>query len=139
MTTSRPAALARVAAALLTLAALGGCGGQVTDAGGVTVLVAAPAPDGMDALGGGRLEVVGGCLGASGSVVVWPHGTEVVIEEPLTISIPDVGTYRLGDDVRIGGGYVLEHTSSDVAPGPYDAGGVTVPASCAAYDVFLAS
>jgi hypothetical protein len=108
-------------------------------AGDVTVLVAAPAMDGMDALGGGRLEVVGGCLGASGSVVVWPYGTEVVSEEPLTISIPDIGTYRLGDDVRVGGGYVLEHTGSDVPPGPYDAGGVTVPAACAAYDVFLAS
>ena len=106
-----------MAAALLPLAALAGCGGHVTMAGDVTVLVAAPAVDGMDALGGGRLEVVGGCLGASGSVIVWPHGTEVVAEDPLTISIPDVGTYRLGDDVRIGGGYVLEHTSSDVTPG----------------------
>lgn len=128
-----------MAAALVPIALLTGCGGHVTMAGDVTVLVAAPAMDGMDALGGGRLEVVGGCLGASGSVVVWPHGTEVVNEEPLTISIPDVGTYRLGDDVRVAGGYVLERTSSDVPPGPYDAGGVTVPAACAAYDVFLAS
>jgi hypothetical protein len=31
----------------------------------------------MDAFSGGRIEVVGGCLGASGSVVVWPHGKPI--------------------------------------------------------------
>jgi len=92
----------------------------------------------MDALGGGRMEVVGGCLGAHGSVIVWPHGTEVVKEEPLTIDIPNYGTFALGDEVQVGGGYVLEHSSSDVEPGPYEVGGVTVPAECAEHDIFLA-
>ena len=117
---------------------LGGCGAQVVTAGDVTVLVAAPGLDGMDALGGGRLEVVGGCLGASGSVVVWPPGTEVVSEEPLRIDVPDVGTVGVGDEVQVGGGYVLEHSSDEVEAGPFETGGLTVPADCARHDVFLA-
>ncbi len=120
-------------------ATLSGCGGQVISAGDVTVLVSERTGSGMDALGGGRLEVVGGCLGASGSIIVWPPGTEVVDEEPLTIEIPDKGTYALGDEVQVGGGYVLEHSSGAVEPGPYKAGGVTVPAKCAEHDIFVAS
>lgn len=108
-------------------------------AGGVTVLVSERTPYAMDALGGGRLEILGGCLGASGSVIVWPYGTEVVKNEPLTIDIPTYGTFALGDRVRIGGGYVLEHSSHDVERGEYQAGGVTVPADCAKHDIFLAS
>ncbi len=108
-------------------------------AGEVTVLVSEPAVAGMEALGGGRLEVLSGCLGASGSVIVWPHGTEVVKDEPLTIDIPNYGTFALGDKVReLGGGYVLEHSSDDVKPGDYRAGGVAVPADCAKHDIFVA-
>lgn len=93
----------------------------------------------MDALGGGTLEVVGGCLGADGNVIVWPHGTEVVDENPLTIRIPGVGRFALGDEVRVAGGFVLEHSSETVEPGPYEVAGVEVPAECAEHDVFLAS
>lgn len=105
--------------------------------GGVIVLVSEPTRGGMDALGGGRLEVLGDCLGADGSVIVWPHGTEVVEDEPLTIDIPGSGTFTLGDEVRVAGGHVAEHPSGD-APGDVQAGGVTVPASCAEHDIFLA-
>jgi hypothetical protein len=117
---------------------LSGCGGKAIRVGDTTVLVSEFPRSGMDALGGGRLEVVGGCLGASGTVIVWPYRTRVVSEDPLTISIPDRGTFALGDDVEIGGGYVLEHTSTAVEPGPYEVGGVTVPAECAENDIFLA-
>jgi hypothetical protein len=127
----------------LTVAALplGACGrgGQEISAGDVTVFVSEDLGSGMDALGGGRLEIVGGCLGAGGSVVVWPHGTDVVDEDPVTIEIPGYGTFGLGDEVRLGGGYVLEHSSNDVEPGPYDVAGVTVPAACAEHDIFLAA
>lgn len=116
----------------------GGCSGKVITAGDTTVLVSDFASSGMDAQGGGRLEVVGGCLGASGTVIVWPYRTRVVSESPLTISIPGNGTFALGDDVVVGGGYVLEHTSTTVEPGPYEVGGVTVPATCAEHDIFLA-
>ncbi|SEK22219.1 hypothetical protein SAMN04515665_101145 [Blastococcus sp. DSM 46786] len=113
-------------------------GGEAISAGGVTVLVSEQTGFGMDALGGGRLEVVGGCLGAGGSVIVWPHGTEVVDDAPLTIDVPGHGIYGLGDEVEVGGGFVLEHSSQDAPPGPYDVAGVTVPAGCAEHDIFLA-
>jgi hypothetical protein len=135
----------RKQAAAVGLSAVGGLmlfagcgGGQVISAGDVSVLVSERADAGMDAQGGGILEVVGGCLGASGSVIVWPHGTEIVRDDPLTIEVPDYGTFALGDEVRVGGGYVVEHSSDDVEPGDYPAGGVSVPAECAEHDVFLA-
>jgi hypothetical protein len=124
--------------AAIALLLLSACGGQAISAGDVTVLVSQRPDGGMDALGGGRVEVVGGCLGASGSVIVWPHGTEVVKDHPLTIDIPNYGTFALGDQVEVGGGYVLEHSSRNVEPGPYQVGGVTVPTECAQHDIFLA-
>ena len=117
---------------------LTGCGGRVITAGDVSVLVSERADSGMDALGGGRLEVVGGCLGVSGSVIVWPHETEVVEEDPLTIDIPSYGTFTLGDEVQVAGGFVLEHSSDDIEPGPFEVGGISVPAECAKHDIFLA-
>jgi hypothetical protein len=127
----------KLVAASAAFALLAGCGGQVISAGGVTVLVSEFPSGGMDAQGG-RLEVLGGCLGASGSVIVWPHGTRVVDEDPLTIDVPDNGTFGLGDDMQLGGGWVLEHSSDNVEPGPYEIGGVSVPAECAEHDIFLA-
>jgi hypothetical protein len=115
------------------------CGGEVISVEEVTVLVSEPADGGMDALGGGRLEVVGGCLAASGVVMVWRHGTKVVAEEPLTIDIPSHGTFALGDDVQVVGGSVLEHSFADVEPGTYRAGGVDVPAECAKHDIWVAN
>lgn len=112
-------------------------GGRIS-AGDVTIVVSEPTDSYFNALGGGRLEVVGGCLGASGSVIVWPNGTTVLKDEPLTIDIPTYGRFSLGDNVRIGGGYVLEHSSDDVEPGDYPVGGVTVPAECAKHDIFVA-
>lgn len=133
------------------IAALGGlvcllsaCGGQVNadgqviSAGEVTVLVSERTDGGMDARGGGELEVVGGCLGASGSVIVWPHETRIVQGDPATIDIPDYGRFALGDEVQVGGGYVLEHAASNVEPGPFTVGGIDVPAECAKHDIFLA-
>ncbi|RZU32961.1 hypothetical protein [Blastococcus saxobsidens] len=118
---------------------LAACGaGEVISVADVTVLVSERTGAGMDALGGGRLEVSGGCLGAGGSVIVWPHGTEVVDDDPLTIAVPGHGTYGLGDEVEVGGGFVLEHSSRNWELGPFDVAGVTVPAPCAEHDVFLA-
>jgi hypothetical protein len=70
-------------------------------------------------------------------VVVWPHGTEVLEEHPPRIEVPGYGEFALGDQVQIGGGYVLEH-SEEVAPGPYDVAGIAVPTECAEPDIFLA-
>ncbi len=121
------------------LSLLSACGGQVISSGDVTVLVSERADAGMDALGGGRIEVVGGCLGAGGYVIVWPHGTDVIDDDPLTIDIPDYGTFTVGDDVQVAGGFVLEHSSREVEPGPYQASGVTVPTECARHDIFVAN
>lgn len=111
--------------------------GQIIAAGDVSVLVSALPDGGMDALGGGRLQVVGGCLGTDGVVVVWPYGTQVVQDDPLTIETPEGATFSLGDDVRLGGGYVLEHSSDKAEPGPYPLGDITVPAKCAEHDIFV--
>lgn len=86
----------------------------------------------------GKLGHQRGCLGANGSVIVWPSGTKVVSHDPLTIDVPGHGKFAVGDAVQIGGGYVLEHSSSDVEPGPVEVAGVTVPAECAKHDIFLA-
>lgn len=135
-TPMKPERLVATVAGVLFLVS---CGGEVLTASGTTVLVGAPSRSGMDALGGGTLEVVGGCLGASGYVIVWPHGTDVVDEDPLTVDVPNVGRVALGEEFQVGGGFVLEHPSTTRSPGSYRAGGVTVPAECAAYDVFVAS
>jgi len=105
----------------------------------VEVLVAAPAAGGMEALGGGELQNVGGCLGADGSVIVWPHGTQVLEQDPLLVDIPGYGSFGIGGRVRVGGGYVLEHSSDDVEPGPFEIAGSIVPASCARFDIFVAN
>ena len=124
-------------AALATLLLTGCGGGSVVDAGGVWVLTSERPSGGMDALGGGLLEVVDGCLGAGGAVIVWPYGTRVLSNDPLTLEIPDNGTFVLGEAVEVGGGYVWEQESGP-RPDPLIVGGVEVPASCAESNVFLA-
>ena len=123
---------------LLCCALLTGCSGKVIDAGGVTVLVAERASAGMGAALAADLQVVGSALGAGGAVVVWPFGTKVVDTDPLTIEIPEKGTFALGQEVNVGGGFVLEHSSSARTSGPLEVSGVTVPTDCADHDVFLA-
>lgn len=134
---SRRAAAAVVAGAALVSTGCGGGEGAVLTAGNATVLVSAPMDEGMDALWFGRLEVVGGCLGIEGVVVVWPPGTEVTGEGPFAIDVPGYGTFAEGDEVEVGGGFVLEHSSGGVAPDPYEVAGVTVPPECGEHDVFL--
>jgi hypothetical protein len=130
---------------------LASCGGdaQTITSDGVTVLVSARVDGGMAALLPGTVGVVGGCLGVDDVVVVWPHGTEVVDEDPLTVDVPGSGGVGLGDEVALGGGHVLEHIPDD-APAeawvgrtfdpdkPFRTGGVTVPRPCLEHGVFLA-
>ena len=128
----------RLAVGLLCCTVLTGCSGKAIDAHGVTVLVSGRASSGMDAALTANLEVVGSCLGAGGAVVIWPFGTKVVDEDPLTIEIPDNGTFALGQEVDVGGGFVLEHSSAAREAGPLEVSDVTVPSECADHDVFLA-
>ena len=39
---------------------------------------------------------VGGCLGVADTVVVWPHGTKVASQNPLTLEIPGKGRVSYG-------------------------------------------
>lgn len=130
---------AAVVVALVVLFAVRGCSGKVVDAGGVKVLVAGHQSGGMDALGGGRLAVVGDCLGARGDVYVFPQGTEVTDEDPLTIDIPGVGEVALGEEFNIAGGWVVEGPADLPETGPLELGGVTVPTECTKYDIFLSA
>lgn len=98
---------------LLALMALTSCGGdddkapgQVLEADGgkVKVLVNAEPGDGPIAgVGwGGRVELVGGCLGFGGSTIVWPYGTEIVSDDPLVVDVPGEGKVTIGDQVMGG-------------------------------------
>lgn len=95
-----------------------------------------PTTASMAALGGGRIEVVGGCLGTAGYVIIWPPGTTVVARDPLTIRVPNQGEYAVGDDIKLGGGFVKDPVDSATAP--VKVGSVEIPASCLVHGVFLA-
>jgi hypothetical protein len=123
---------------LWAAAGCGGSDGEVIRSGGVTVLVSERTDRGMLALLPGSVEVVDGCLGVGGHVVIWPHGTVLVEDDTPTVDVPGLGRLTEGDEVEIGGGFILEHTSQD-HEGPFGTtSGVTVPAPCAENDVFLA-
>lgn len=129
-----------VAAATVTVV-LAGCGGRVIQTDGATVLVSRYMGDGMTALTPGTLELVDGCLGISGTVVVWPNGTRVTDEDPLTVRIPGIGEHGLGDELEVPGGEIpLQEPSLDAESGLYEVGGVTVPTDCAGgTSVYLAN
>ncbi|MBU2075042.1 MAG: hypothetical protein KKE65_03765 [Actinobacteria bacterium] len=123
-------------ATALLAGSLSGCGGaEVTVVDDVTVLIGARSSSGMDALLPGRLAVVDGCLGldfedgAVFYVVVWPHGTEVVRDSPLTLALPDGEEHQLGDQLQVGGG----ESSSRMA------GGIDVDEECPGAAVWLGS
>lgn len=105
---------------------------------GVVVLVSEAMKGGRGSGITGRVEVVGGCLGIDGSVVVWPHGTETLAYEPLTITIPRKGSYAVGDEVQLPGGQVVERSSGGTGTGPRKVNGARIPVSCAKRDIFLA-
>lgn len=127
-----------LAAALVGIVVERSGGEKVVNAGGDTlVLVGEKSSGSRLALASGRLTDVGGCLGiapASGSgkgtVVIWPHGTNVETPEPLRVRID--GTVReLGDTVEIGGGFV-----PSIEPDSYFYD--QVPDACRSSRVFVA-
>jgi len=70
---------------------------------------------------GGRIAMVGDCLGINDRTVIWPHGTEIVAEDPLEIDVPGLGRVGLGDEVT--GGAVVY---ADYLPDGIDA----IPPTC---------
>ncbi|MCD9197340.1 hypothetical protein [Aeromicrobium wangtongii] len=105
------ALVAVLAAVLIAVVVVRGGGEKVINAGGDTLVLVGKKTDvGRTALGRGTLADVGGCLGWAGengepgTVVVWPHGTNVETPDPLRVKIK--GTfYELGDTVEVGGGF----------------------------------
>lgn len=124
----------------LGLTACGG-GADVVDAGVAKIYVGQRSSGGDSALLRGPLAVLDGCLGVAERVVVWPHGTTVVREKPLTIRAPGVeGDRTIGDEVQIGGGVAAEPLQGETRmPEPLEIAGLTVPAECAAHGVWISS
>lgn len=133
------ALVAAFAALLVAIVVVRSAGEKVLNENAETlVLVGENVDGGLDALGGGTLADVGGCLGwapsagdETGTVVIWPHGTTIKTPDPLRVTI-DGETYAIGDTIRIGGGETgrLEPSSSF-----YD----KVPDACRTAKVFVAA
>lgn len=112
----------------LVVSACGEGNGAVIHRGDTVVLVGANGDgDNMAGVGfGGKVAVVGACLGINDATVFWPYGTEVVAENPLTIDVPGLGRVSVGDQV-IGGADVY----ADHLPKGIDA----IPSGCPTKDV----
>lgn len=84
---------------------LGSCGdgdgGQVLESDGRYVLTASfPTSNVAGVGGGGRVTMVGSCLGMQGQVIIWPEGTKLVASDPLTIEVPGFGRVAEGDHIE---------------------------------------
>lgn len=126
-------------AVLIAIVMVRSAGEKVLNGNGdVRVLVGEDVDGGLDAMGGGTLADVGGCLGwaprggeETGTLVIWPHGTTIKKPDPLRITV-DGTTYGIGDNIRIAGGESGPLEPSDHF---YD----KVPKACRAANVFLAN
>lgn len=75
------------------------------ESGETKILIGAEADAEKDRAGvgmAGTVDVVGDCLGMDGNTVIWPYGTEVVDDSPLTIRVPDLGEITVGDSIEGG-------------------------------------
>ena len=123
---------------LTVLVVMAGCasGAKVIEVGDEVKLLVAPRADsGDDALLKGELTVLGGCVGVADTVVIWPHGTTALDGQELRITVPDLGTFALGDEVAIGGGMAQEPP----ARRGVEVAGVSVPAACAEHLIWMSS
>jgi len=98
---------------------LSGCGdrdGHVLRSGSTLVLVGASGASRTlpHSTITGRVSVLGGCLGINGSAVdgatvIWPHGTKITADDPLTIDVPGLGSVRVGDRIDGSGDQLVNH------------------------------
>lgn len=102
------------------------------DGAGAFVLVASES-NAEEALVSGAVKVVDGCLGVGDSVVLWPPGTLVTSEYPLTVGIPGFGVATVGDMLAVSGGF---HTPSIDTAGRETVRGTSVPSACRGRTVF---
>lgn len=89
--------------------------------GGRSATVLLTGDGGRDAKIVGTLTRVGDCAGIGDQVGIWPLGTTVVRESPLTLNIPGLGEIQAGDEL-VGAGGVFDAAVDDVA--------IEIPASC---------
>lgn len=103
---------------ILALASLvSGCGdGSVQRSGDFSVLVAeqGQGDNGAGVGMGGEVTLVGNCLGIETTTVIWPYGTEVVSDDPLTIDVPGLGRVTIGDHVEGGADDYVDQLPSGI-------------------------
>ena len=76
---------------------------------------------------GGTLAMVGDCVGIDEATVIWPYGTEIASNEPLTIDVPGLGRVALGDQVDGSGDEYVDRLPKGID---------SIPAGCPAEQVF---
>lgn len=106
--------------------------GAVVRRGDVVVLVGAEG-DGDNIAGirfGGQVSLVGACVGIDQVTVIWPHGTEILDEDPVRIEVPGLGQVKVGDRVD-GGGDIL---ADDHRPTGID----EIPSDCSTSEEIIA-
>lgn len=122
--------VAAVVLGLVSALALVSCGGQSEVSGDdYTIFVHRRSlfqGGGLDAQVGGTLATRDGCVlleggGDTAYPVVWPSGTSIASEDPLTLELPSGEKLAVGQKV-IGGGGVVSSSSGSVK--------VDIPAEC---------
>ena len=83
----------------------------------------------------GRVSIVGDCLGNNdpmikGATIIWPHGTKITADDPLTIDVPTLGSLRVGDRVDGLGDYFVNHRVGQVNLDYLPKGIDRVPSGC---------
>ncbi len=53
--------------------------------------------------------MAGKCVGIGGATVLWPHGTTIVSDDPLTIDVPGLGDVMIDDHVDGGAVQYTNH------------------------------
>jgi hypothetical protein len=96
-------ALALVAVGSL-LSGCGGGEGSVLRSGRTVVLVGEEVHGPTVGVGfGGTVVMVGNCLGAGSegavATIIWPHGTRITSDAPVTIEVPGLGQIMIGDPI----------------------------------------
>lgn len=116
----------RVLTALTMLIAgllLSGCGrghGGVLRSGHSIVLVGAESDgDSMAGVGfAGNVGMVGDCLGINRATVIWPHGTKIASDDPLTVDVPGLRRKAVGDHVDGGGDPYVDYLPEGIGSIP---------------------